>query len=109
MRLVSNSKKRTRWPLTVWDNILSHINDCRHATTQDIYSSTNLHSPATDQVPIHTVTLDVQDHDKTQQLPADLPKDFQEVGIVFPCWVIRLQIREPVAIKVAAACRLTSC
>ena len=31
------------------------------------------------QVPIHTVTLDVQDHDKTQQLPAQLPKEFQEV------------------------------
>lgn len=31
------------------------------------------------QVPIHTVTLDVQDFDKLQQMPAQLPSDFQEV------------------------------
>lgn len=31
------------------------------------------------QVPIHTVTLDVQDFDKLQQLPDQLPADFQEV------------------------------
>lgn len=48
-----------------------------------VYWSPNLHVPATDQVPIHTVTLDVQDHDKTQHLPAELPKDFQEVKTVF--------------------------
>ncbi len=34
------------------------------------------------QVPIHTVTLDVQDHEKTQQFPAQLPKDFQEVRLL---------------------------
>ena len=31
------------------------------------------------QVPIHTVTLDVQDFGKLQQLPGQLPEDFQEV------------------------------
>lgn len=65
--------------------------------------------PATDQVPIHAVTLDVQDYDKTQQLPAQLPKDFQEVRIAFSSSVKCLQIHGTVLNKVAAACRLTSC
>ena len=51
-------------------------------------------TPGCCQVPIHTVTLDVQDHEKTQQLPTQLPKDFQEVTTLsfsriciahFPC------------------------
>lgn len=39
-------------------------------------------TPGRCQVPIHTVTLDVQDHEKTQQLPTQLPKDFQEVTML---------------------------
>lgn len=31
---------------------------------------------------VHTVTLDVQDHEKTQQFPAQLPEGFQEVDIL---------------------------
>lgn len=62
------------------------------------------------QVPIHTVTLDVQDHEKTQQFPAQLPKDFQEVRL--------LQVRFSIACfrlvlsgvySLVAVCRLTSC
>ena len=41
-------------------------------------------------MPIHTVTLDVQDHEKTQQLPTQLPKDFQEVTMLSASHVFAL-------------------
>lgn len=47
-------------------------------------------TPGRCQVPIHTVTLDVQDHEKTQQLPTQLPKDFQEVTMLSASHVFAL-------------------
>jgi len=62
------------------------------------------------QVPIHTVTLDVQDHEKTQQSPAQLPKDFQEVRLPQVRFsTVRCRLVLSGVDSLLAACRLTSC
>lgn len=62
------------------------------------------------QVPIHTVTLDVQDHEKTQQFPAQLPKDFQEVRLLqIRLSIARFRLVLSGVYSLLAARRLTSC
>ena len=53
---------------------------CASDSMLRFWSSNNAHSLC--QVPIHTVTLDVQDFDKVQELPGQLPSDFQEVCLI---------------------------
>lgn len=61
-------------------------------------------------MPIHTVTLDVQDHEKTQQFPAQLPKDFQEVRLLqVRLNIARFRLMLSGVYSLFAACRLTSC
>ena len=71
-----SSFKRTTRSRQAWD--LCHLSSA-NATPSSPKLSACLSIICALQVPIHTVTLDVQDHDKTQQLPAQLPRDFQEV------------------------------
>ena len=62
------------------------------------------------QVPIHMVTLDVQDHEKTQQFPAQLPKDFQEVRLLqIRLSIARFRLVLSGVYSLLAARRLTSC